>query len=200
MSTRNGFQTWLVVLMISVLLVASTTPQVSAQFGGEVGSEIPDGGELMGTGIVPGGPGFVMLSAYDFVPTSDLSSRDFAGGNLFNDKQTAGSFSTGVALPHNAKITKITLYFKDENTSNGIFVYFARSFVGTVTEIASFTTQESYPTWRTQSVDIPSISIDNQNYGYFLNLIFPASASANLYVANVRIDYAYTSSVSLVLK
>ena len=99
-------QTILIVFLLSGLIFATTDSHVKGQTG-TVDAPFPvnpvgNQSVIEGTGIVPGGPGFIMISPYDFKPMSPSYAWWYYGGGLYYSGIPDGGFVAGVTLPHNA--------------------------------------------------------------------------------------------------
>ena len=212
MNTKVNLQTILIVLLLSVLIFVSTGTHVQGQIGGDdlIFSQDQTGteGVIEGTGVVPGGPGFIMISPFDFKPLyyheDDAWSYEFSGHwGVFNPSETDQSWLVaGVTLPHNATITKLTIYYKDSDTTKDFFIGLNRSYiVGDVFSVATLQTSGEATAFRTLSTtEITDRVVDNQNNSYFLSVWFPAGASDSIMLTNVRIDYGYTVYTPTIMK
>lgn len=203
-------QTILIVLLLAILIIVSTDSHVQGQIGGDDSLLSQDvtstqGGTIEGTGIVPGGPGFIMVSPFDFKPAqpSDLWSYGGGGNGLYNPNTTDPSdFVTGLTLPHNATLSKLTLYYKDSHPSKNFYIILYKGDgVSALVPMATLETSGEALAYRYMSTtEITDPVVDNQNYSYFLYVWFNADAGEANMLTNVRIDYAYTSDLPLVMK
>jgi hypothetical protein len=190
-----GFaKTILIVFMVCLTVFIATTPSVLAQEGGE---------NAVLFDPIPDGPGFIMVNPFDFRPYSSTTPWAFgAMPYLYNPSTTEDAvLEAGLTLPHGATITKVTLYFEDQSATNmSLFLNMSAS-DGYVTRIATIETAGSAVGY--QSLSAPTNTnhnvVDNRISSYFLELLLPANSS-QLLLVNVRIDYAYTSDLPLVIK
>ena len=134
----------------------------------------------------------------------DAWSYEFSGHwGVFNPSETDQSWLVaGVTLPHNATITKLTIYYKDSDTTKDFFIGLNRSYiVGDVFSVATLQTSGEATAFRTLSTtEITDRVVDNQNNSYFLSVWFPAGASDSIMLTNVRIDYGYTVYTPTIMK
>lgn len=208
MNAKLNAQSILIVLLLSILIFVSTDSNVQGQISGDdiflTQDETGTGGVIEGDGIVPGGPGFIMVSAHDFNSLSNTIEMSFSmGANLRNPSPTEdGNYSTGLTLPHGATITKVTLYYRDNDATENMIVSLSRTFGGGQSgNSAILSTSDSVPSFRFLSqTTILYPVIDNQSYSYYLTLHLPADTFSTLLFTSVRIDYGYTASVPLVMK
>lgn len=107
----------LIVFIVCLTILISTNPFVLAQVGiPERASETALESEIM-LDPVPGGPGFIMVSVFDFQPYGPSYPQAYTGTGLYNPSvDSLGDSVTGVTLPNGATITKVTMYFKDNST------------------------------------------------------------------------------------
>lgn len=151
---------------------------------------------------VPGGPGFIMINPYQFRPSMNNIPWNFLSWHLYN--QSSNEYSYMVAplnLPHGATITSLTLYFLDNSQKNMSLDLYGASGKNIFRSMASIQTNDQDGTYRNKSeTAIKNATVDNQSYSYYLEVIFEPGGSTNLRLTNVRIDYAYNSSLPLINK
>lgn len=203
MNTKVNVQTILIVFMVCVTVIVTANSSAKAQVGGENNSLLGNAteSEIM-VDPVPGGPGFIMVSVFDFKPYFSDYEITHTGSSLYNASTTQQLIlNAGITLPHGATITKVTLYFLD-NVSSNLTLYLAWAngdgYGITMTTLLSAGAQAGF-----RSVSKTTLSdniVDNQNYSYFLQLVLPPNASTELRVSNVRIDYEYTVYTPTIMK
>ena len=205
MNTKFKFQTILLVLLLCLLAFSSTTSLASAQVGGDDNPELQDvqttGGELMGTGLVPGGPGFIMVSAFNFRPLTLDDTWSMYGSGIINNGP-ASNLVAGLTLPHGATITKMTLYYRDVSGTLNLRIILRRGDgLAEGGELANIQTSGSEFAFRYQSVtSFTNPKVDNQLYSYYLVVSFPAAASSDIVLSQVRLDYDYPNYLPTVMK
>ena len=205
MNTKFKFQTILLVLLLCLLIFSSANAVVSAQVGGDDNPELQDaqttGGELMGTGLVPGGPGFIMVSAFDFRPLTSVDGWSVSGSGIINNGP-ASNLVAGLTLPHNATITKMTLYFRDYSSTENLRITLLRGDgLAEGEQLANILTSGSEFANRYVSVtSFTEPKVDNQLFSYYLVASFPAATSSDVVLAQVRLDYDYPSYLPTVMK
>ena len=200
-------QSIVIIILLSILIFGSSDSHVKGQ-NATFDPPFPisvEGSQAVieGDGIVPGGPGFIMISPVDFKPFVSYYPWAYSAGvGLFNPSTISSSgYVAGLTLPHHATIKKMTLYYKDSHVVNNLSLYLYRgdgngaiilmSFLDTTGDAAAFrymsTTQFSSPV------------VDNQTFSYFLYANFPGNVADSIVLTNVRIDYQYTAAVPLVM-
>jgi len=159
----------------------------------------------MGDGVVPGGPGFIMESVFDFRPyyQNAHNKLEFLGPQVHNPDSSSFSYLvTGITLPHDATITKLTLYYLDDSPVYDLELLLVKNTgIGSSYIMADLLTDGTAVAYRTLSTtDIGSPKVDNQNNSYSLYIYLPPDPGGVLLVTNVRVDYKYTSYTPLIAK
>lgn len=212
MNTKTGLsfarfaQTILIVFILSILGFVSAEANVKGQIGTIdspfFGNPAVSQSVIEGDGVVPGGPGFMMISPLAFKPTFSTYQWAYSGVGLYNPSTTSNSdFVVGLTLPHNATLTKLTLYYKDDSAQNiNVFLYKANG-LGAATYISYLVSSGAVPAFRYMSTtEISQPVVDNQNYSYFLEVLFPINVGESIVLTNVRIDYEYTTVAPVIMK
>lgn len=208
MYTKSTIQKLLAVIVLSIVLIISSNTVASAQRGGEEGGLIQSGLFTDASTIelidVPGGPGLVMVSPFEFRPYNpDVDKVKFVEAALYNPISLPSNSAAPLTLPHSASLTKLTLYFYDDYVPQDMRLILYRSAVnGIISPVTSIS-----PTGMNTGINYLSSTtftpgsevIDNRNYSYFLLAYIPGGGSNNLALVNVRIDYAYTTSLPVVM-
>ena len=142
---------------------------------------------------IDGGPGFISVSTFGFVPYAPEMLLTHNNMWLENGSQTDGVYFAPVYLPHKANLTKVVFFYYDTVPADMVF-YLERVnlFTGDRAEAA-----RAYPTgtagFSTIECDLfEPYLIDNQLYSYILQVDIPGGYSSNLSLINIRIDYGYT--------
>jgi len=208
MRSNKTYHSVIVVLLISILLVVSGYAYVSAQDEGEGGltsrSYLGLEGDISSVYDVPGGPGFVMLSPYQFRPLSPADQCSYSGNTIVNQSPGVCTVVAGVTLPHGANITKLTLYVFDGNPSKDIILNFARG-----DGAGGFAVQAGIntgivgvmPAWDAISTtQFLNTQVDNSNYSYMVYAIVPFQSWLDMGFSNVRIDYEYATAIPILSK
>jgi len=151
---------------------------------------------------VPGGPGHLMLTAYDFQPRSmDSDWRYFNGRELYNPGVTTGYYYAPVHLPDGATINKVVLYYFDNDETNLQLSLFRLEAGGTTVASLAAITPTGDPGYSHDfDTSISDAYIDLANYPYALGLVIPAGGGDLLTVLQVRIDYEYPTFLPTVRK
>lgn len=197
------------VLTLSLMVFSPSGTDVSAQVGVDEGpwflENTAKGGVLMGDGVVPGGPGFIMVSVFDFKPYySDWNNTwEYLGPQVHNPHVSSFSYLVaGLTLPHGATITQLTLYYLDNSALHNLELYLTQNNgSGSSFTMSSLVTESTAVAYRTLSTTaIDNSTVDNQNNSYSLYLNLPPDPDDELLVTNVRVDYEYTSYTPLIAK
>jgi len=197
-------KTILIVFMVCLTVVILANPSVLALQGVSASTfkNIPESEITLDP--IPDGPGFIMVSPFDFRPYSLTTPWAFDSMPYIYNPSTEDDavLEAGLTLPHGASITKVTLYFKDNSATN-MSLFLDRSEIdGWVYRVATIVTADAQNGYR--SVSVPTNTnynvVDNTTSSYFLELVLPANGSFDLELMNVRIDYAYNSDLPLVIK
>ncbi len=200
---KNYLRPLVIVLAIS-LIFSSVVLRASAQTGNIGG--IATSGEQQAEGssinVVPGGPGFIMVHPAAFFPETTSGQRAFGmGGILYNPGVGSEFYITAVDLPHGAMINKIVLYYKD-STIETLEVVLARfgheEGVTVMARVESVGSNVSPQIG--EETTILANAVDNQRYGYFMELFLPGGFGSNMHIRGVRIDYSYPVNLPLINK
>jgi hypothetical protein len=150
---------------------------------------------------VPGGPGFLILSSFDFKPEADNYSYWYNYTLLQNDGVSSSTFVAPVHLPQSAMINQMVVYFLDNDSGENIAVYLLQLNDLTITPVimASFESSSAYANIHyavTTSISYPVV--DNASYSYLVQVSLPDSGLIGLNA--VRIDYTYSVSLPAIAK
>jgi|LSQX01.3.fsa_nt_gb hypothetical protein len=191
----------LLVLNLFVTFFLSKNSFVKAQPGVEPGEELQieqiEAGVNAEVNEVPGGPGFIMINPFQFRPRSPSDSWEYISSFLYNPSNEYSSLVAPLNLPHGATITKVTLYYLD-NTSSNMGLYLVREEANDKVYMAYTSSNNSSKNASDSSINSPIV--DNQSYSYYLMLGIDAGWGTDLLLTNVRIDYAYNSNLPLINK
>jgi hypothetical protein len=197
----------LALLLFALILTVSTSAaQVAGPTGQGVGplkqGPIPVVNSPEGGGPVPGGPGFVVLNAFDFKPYTQSAGYMYSGTLLFYPGP--GSYDWFVApvhLPQGATINQVVAYYLDYDSNEGkeieIDLMRCNDF-DTTADIMASVTSSGATSGITYAIDI-TINypiIDNSRYSYAVQVSLPISDWVGL--SAVRIDYTYSVSLPAV--
>jgi hypothetical protein len=136
--------------------------------------------------------GNISIGYSEFIPSYNnemVQYDEIFGRGLLNLGGSKLTFIAPVQLPHGATITNATFYFYDNDEDYFIF-YFGRS---NQTYGDTIGNTDNFPGSDTPGYDHVSFSsinhatVDNNNYYYWLWIVFPASSSSYLYY---RFQYA----------
>lgn len=195
----------LLVLNLFVSFFLSKNGFVKAQPGVEPGEELQiqqiEAGVNAEVNEVPGGPGFIMIHPYQFRLRYSNQPWQFLFSYLYNPSSNEYSYMAApLNLPHGATITQLTLYYKDNSPKNMSIRLKAYSGNLEATMAGIYTDEEENIIQSVFDNTVNFSVVDNQNYSYALELDFEPGGSTNLFLTNVRIDYAYNSNLPLINK
>lgn len=194
----------LIVLLVLTLTLGFSSSQAVAQ----TPVQPEQGVNLLGGGPVPGGPGYVSLSPYDFTP-SDLGMTSFyRGGGYLCNGTTITQFFAPVHLPDRARVTQVVLYYKDNADDGYVSVYLymhplLSNSLYTMANLASGMSEKA-DVYSVTTTDIISSSYQTVNlsinsYLVYLTL-YAYTSPATVCLTGVRIDYTYATTLPAVQK
>jgi hypothetical protein len=151
---------------------------------------------------VPGGPGFLMVNPNQFRPVSSNCTWEFDNGELYNPGPGDCFYEAALTLPNNVTITKMVVYFYDDNNEGDVLAGLWRSDPstgawGALAEAASAGDQDRYR--NVADTSIIEAVVDQQSYSYVIE-VGMLGLGNTIRVAAVRIDYANTTNLPLVSK
>jgi len=197
-------KTILIIFMVCLTVVILANPSVLALQGvsASTSKKVPESEVTLDP--IPDGPGFIMLSPFDFRPYSLTTPWAFDYMPYLYNPSTEydAVLEAGLTLPHGATITKVTLYYYDNSAINMSLALDRSEIDGWVFRVATIETTDAQPAFR--SISVPTNTnynvVDNRIFSYYLELVLPANGLSHLELINVRIDYAYNSDLPLVIK
>ncbi len=196
---------WLIFLIGSIfVLIIGSLLSTMAQAQGEriqasTSGEGQSGPEFAAT-PVPGGPGFVSLSAMAFRNYQASDSFAFKGQTLYNPGIGFAIYEGALSLPDRATITKFVVYFYD-NSPETLWAYLAEGAFnsGTGTTLATLISAGTSADYRyEETTQIYSPDVDNQSNSYWVEVVL--QPSSNLRLVGVRVDYNYPANLPLISK
>jgi hypothetical protein len=190
------------VVLLLVVFALNITQEAGAQTGPATAgaADLPPASPLGGS-PVPGGPGYVAISALDFKPLNSSSMCSYEDMVITNTGATGGTYFATFQIPNGVTIKKMVVYYKDENAApfQELGVYLTYLILGHGWDYAaSFSSHLSLTGWvygQTTSILYPVVDLSVSTYGIRLEL--PASASVAL--SGVRIDYGYQTNLPTIL-
>ena len=202
------------ILALLVIVLSLTVSTSEAQVTGPAGKgvrpltqgPIPVVNSPEGTLEVPGGPGFVILNAFDFTPYSQNSGFFINYGLLQNTGTGYAYYTAPVHLPQGATINQMVAYYYDDDTNVGkdISLWMMRCYVmdgacGTImASIESPPNPTSGSIYTAMTTSIYHQVIDNASYSYAIQIGW--SNSNYVALSAVRIDYGYSSSLPAIMR
>jgi hypothetical protein len=194
----------LIVLLVLTLTLGFSSSQAIAQTPVQPEQEA----SLLGGGPVPGGPGYVSLSPFDFIP-SELNTTSFTrGGGYLCNGTAITQFFAPVHLPDRARVTQVVMYYKDNAADGYVSVYLYMHpllsnslynmaiVASTPPEKADTFTFAATPNissaYSTVNLSINSYLVYLTLYAYF--------TPATVCLTGVRIDYTYDTNLPAVMK
>lgn len=212
MNTRKVFtraSAILTMLLFTLILTVSTSAaQVDGQIGQGAGSltqgPIPVVNSPEGGGPVPGGPGFVILNAFDFKPYSQTTGYLYSGTLLYNPGPDGlNNYMAPVHLPQGATINQVVAYYLDNDSTEGqdlvIRLYLCNDFGMGADSMAEIEVPGAEPGIIFNITPIITYPvIDNSRYSYAVQVTLPVSDWVAL--SAVRIDYTYSVSLPAIMR
>ena len=145
---------------------------------------------------VPGGPKFLMVDAHQFRAWRPETAAYLSNDELINPGSEGNFYQAGLSLPDNIKITKMVIYFSDDNSEQDLLVALWRFDPSTgdhveMATVASSGVQGQYLNAADTSIIEPVVN--QQRYSYYVEVAMPP-AGDTLRVAAIRIDYRYRAA------
>ncbi len=187
-----------------VLLRVSIQAQVAAQEDDPLDLDVEKARDDTGERVaIAGGPGHIMLSAYEFRPIDPQTSWAYGSGvELYNPSSTVGYYIAPVNLPDHASITQIVFYWWDGAPAEDICLGLNAPEAGTynvqlVAIICSVGIDG--PGVTVYTLPTPEL-VDLSDTAYYFYLTIPGGYSCGLTLMEVRVDFNYPAYVPLVSK
>jgi len=200
MNHKYHLSSVLAVLLVAVILSLSTGTFALAQDGttDQEGHRLDENTSSLNFQFaVPGGPGFLMVPASAFVPKSDniVYSRP-DGTSLFASTSSApdGNFDAPVFLPQGATVTKVVMYYYDNDSNRTMSLHLLKFPLPGDTSItmAYITSADSQVPFYAEDTTIQENPIDNQAYAYALHINMLGASPGLIHTfKGARIDYSY---------
>ncbi|MCW5849286.1 MAG: hypothetical protein KIT87_04320 [Anaerolineae bacterium] len=151
-----------------------------------------------------GGPGYASVPGPAFQPQFSTTNFRYFHMQVRTESGT-GFFVAPVYLPQGARLNQMTLLGYDDDPSNILQVTFYRAYGGRgfIEEIASLDSTGATSDFELSTTTNAARSVvDNERYGYFVELQLPAPSASNrgLTLSRVRVGYSYSSSLPLIEK
>jgi hypothetical protein len=151
---------------------------------------------------VPGGPGFQMVSAFQFKPRWSGNTWDYQELDLYNPGTGTSYFDASFTLPNHVVVTRLVIYYYDNNGTHDLTAWLYRGDVATgdfsfMAEVSSSGAVAQYRNASDTTIDLATV--DQQTYSYIITIAIPAAGNS-LRLTGVRVDYAYGVSLPLVLR
>jgi hypothetical protein len=134
--------------------------------------------------------GYLSLTPLEFRPI--LPGYNWAlGPGLYNADGASTNYTTPLHLPHNSRIVSYTLYYRDEDATQGVTMGFGRyNRVETINGYGTITSSGSAGVGFLSNAYPDSHNpVDNLTYSYNINLYMPTS---DMKFNGALIEYEYT--------
>lgn len=98
-----------------------------------------------------------------------------------------------ISLPHGARLTNFTVYFKDESDED-LSISINREVLasGIFSPVAEITTSGDDPGWRSATLPLDNHVVDNDNYGYFIRVFVNNwDADGTKAIRGAKVEYSY---------
>ena len=197
---------WIAIIISLVALFAIVPGPAYSQRQDEPLTQAVPGASNALQAAAPGGPGYIMLHASAFRPTTN--DLQYIIGlviqTLPTSPVTSYRYTAPVELPQGATIKQVTLYFRDNDPAQSVNVTLwqmglpGSSALGlaTVSSPVAGTTGDTF----VQKTLTSSPVVDNQANAYYLDLTLPPNPAINtIFVSGVRIDFQYSMSLPAVV-
>lgn len=147
----------------------------------------------------------VNIPASSFRPTNNTYSYENHGRYLiqYNASSDTGDYYAPLNLPQNVVVTKLTFYFRDNTTDNGVMRLMRTRMNGTGIQMAAVDSSGVWasPSYGSKSTDtITDAYIDNDENAYYLNWELPDSTTGTnadrVWGCGVIIEYGITPSLN----
>ena len=205
MKTHQAFTRGLGVLALLVLALGLAVSPSAALGSGPGGAAVPqDTGPQGVGGPVPGGPGYVILNAFDFKPLISTASYEYADAALKNPSQfDVLSVVAPVHLPHGATINQVVAYYLDNDPDfqRDVEVELKLCYdLGTICGLMGTIKSSGAVVGVTYKVTsaITTPVVNNASNSYLVEVTLPPSIALGLVA--VRVDYTYQTTLPLVKK
>jgi hypothetical protein len=193
---------WISILILIALfnpwyLVAESGSQTSVETNKSV-STVHAENFLMG--VVPDGPGFLMVSSFSFRPWSLSYPYAYSSADLYNSGSEVDFYESPLNLPNKITLTKLVVYFLDNSDPFDIEVYLRRlSGNGSYEVLAEGYSTGSSDLYRTlELTEISFPEINQQYYSYNVEVALPPTSDIRL--VSIRLDYAPRVTLPLLQK
>jgi hypothetical protein len=186
------------VFVVAVILTAAliSGSGVAAQEGvGESGELEP----VTTYGVVEGGPGFISIGGHNFVPESNNVEYSRGLTSVYSMDVVDTVFYAPVNLSNGATINQLVLYYFDNSDSDFSVTLYGYDFSQQFVEVIKLVSSSGSDGMGFVSQSL-SAEVSNQFNTYFLKAEFPANAGDQLKLISLRIDYGYSSYLSLINK
>ncbi|GEM_PF-3775690 len=135
--------------------------------------------------------GYVSIPAAAFVPADNYDSETLNLGALIRPN---GAFPENVYapvfLPHGAKVTKMTAYWKDNDpNSNGTIRLYRSNFTTSPALMAEVSTSGSSGDGSSSDGTISNPTVDNAQFTYFVDAYLPTDGTNYVGLYGVVIEY-----------
>jgi hypothetical protein len=150
---------------------------------------------------VPGGPGYVTLSSFSFVPYNPAATYSYGGSALLYTGGGTAYFVAPLNLPHGATINQVTMYYLDNDATNNFSIVLLRYSMtthlgSTLASVSSSGASSLFLNNSTSTIQNPVVDLASNSY--YLQLQFPSSSL--LAFEGVRVDYGYGVSLPAIIK
>ncbi len=137
--------------------------------------------------------GYLSIPAAAFVPADNYSSNTLNSGAFIRPNGTLPeNVYAAVHLPHNARITKMTAHWKDNDPNNdGTITLYRSTSAGSLAQIAQVSTSGSSGNGSStdSNVNASYAQVDNANFLYYVNAYLPTDGTNYVGLYGVIIEY-----------
>lgn len=196
----------LIVLLMGLVFTSSPGNSASAQISTEGIGELNTHtalSNLSNLNQVDGGPGYIVLNAFDFVPSDWLLPPAFDGTLLYNPSPALYSYFMAPAhLPNGAVINKMVVYYLDNANPNidlQVWLKYCPLAMDECVTVIYGVSAHADPSYRIMEAS-PGIAttVDLQSNSYLVQIYLPPGTTVG--ITGIRIDYSYPAMLPLIQK
>ena len=134
---------------------------------------------------------YLSIPAAAFVPADNYNSNTLNSGAFIRPNgNLPENVYAPVHLPHNAEITKMTVYWKDTYSGgDGTIILYRSTFAGNLAPVAQVSTSGSSGDGSSFDSSIAYAQVDNSGFMYYVNAYLPTDGTDYVGIYAVVIEY-----------
>ncbi|MBN1148646.1 MAG: hypothetical protein JXA78_15410 [Anaerolineales bacterium] len=147
------------------------------------------------------GGGYISLPAAAFQPMMNGYSYANDGSYLWGQNSSSDTYVAPLYLPHGARITRITFYWYDSDSSLDGYLRVKCAGDYVYQTLAQLNTFDSSGFNNTSTTSIGYPDVDNAQYAYYLQAYLPfTDMTHNVVLYRVHIEYSFSAYMPLVVR